>query len=779
MPGRKIEILAPAGSYDAFKAAIRAGADAVYAGGTRFGARAYADNFSEKELIKAIKEAHFYGRKIYLTVNTLLKEHEIDTLWDYLRPYYENGLDAVIVQDFGVVEYIRNFFPDLDIHASTQMTITDVMGAKFVQDQGMTRVVPARELSLDEIRQIRQQTNLEIECFVHGALCYCYSGQCLLSSMIGGRSGNRGQCAQPCRLPYTFENASEKGRQYYLSAKDICTLDLIPDLIDAGIDSFKIEGRMKSPQYVAGVTAMYRKYTDLYLASGRNGFSVSNKDREILMDLFNRGGFSTGYFNHRNGSKMLSLSRPNHAGVPAARVQYQKGREVKVRALTGLHAGDVLEIPGEKNSYTLGDEVQKGEQFSFLLRKQVRLPSGMTLRRIKNKTLIEMITDEFIEQEIKRPVNGVLTMEIGKPAVLRVTSGEFTCEAESDEPVQTAVNKPLTEMRVTAQIRKTGNTPFVFSELSVQMDNHVFIPVQQLSALRRKVLDRLETRIMDAHVRNTLIQPYHNYTADIVNHDINSKRSPLFSLYIETEDQLATASDFFRRKKRIPEILYLSSSILTSEYFNEERINTELTVFRNNGTEIYVALPHVLRSSEYETFRYLLETADKLNNEGVLVRSCGEFQFLKESGFDKKIILDHNLYVYNHYAKIFWERLGVSDLTAPLELNVSDLLQTGVARELEFEIYGAQPVMVSAQCLFKTSGRCSKNSDLSELTDRFGNQFPVRACCDFCYNVIYNKCPQFMQADNPSVRELKPSSLRIRFSTEIPETVKKVLDAYF
>ena len=366
MSDRKIEILAPAGSYNAFQAALHAGADAVYAGGSRFGARAFADNFTEEEMIRAIHEAHLFGRRLYMTVNTLLKASETDSLYDYLLPYYENGLDAVIVQDFGVV-----------------------YGARFAQDRGMTRVVPARELSLEEIRQIRKGTELEIECFVHGALCYCYSGQCLLSSMIGGRSGNRGRCAQPCRLPYTFDAAADQGKQYYLSPKDICTLDLIPDLIEAGIDSFKIEGRMKSPQYVAGVTAMYRKYSDLYLENGREKFRVQPEDREMLMDLYNRGGFSEGYYRTRNGRAMISLARPNHAGVPAAKVKRQNGREVQAYALTDLNPGDILEIAGEKNDHTLGSAVKKGQSFSFLVRKNVRIQNGRILSRIRNGSLLK------------------------------------------------------------------------------------------------------------------------------------------------------------------------------------------------------------------------------------------------------------------------------------------------------------------------------------------------------------------------------------------------------
>ena len=259
---QKIEILAPAGSYECFHAAIQAGADAVYAAGARFGARAYADYFSQDELLRAIREAHLHDRRFYLTVNTLLKDEELADLYDYLAPLYACGLDTVIVQDIGVFSLIRQHFPEMDLHASTQMTLTNSLGAKFLEQEGAARIVPSRELSLNEIRKIHQDTNLEIECFVHGALCYCYSGQCLLSSMIGGRSGNRGQCAQPCRLPYTADGK----QKYYLSLKDICTLELIPDLIEAGIDSFKIEGRMKSLHYIATVVSTYRKLIDTYCA---------------------------------------------------------------------------------------------------------------------------------------------------------------------------------------------------------------------------------------------------------------------------------------------------------------------------------------------------------------------------------------------------------------------------------------------------------------------------------------------------------------------------------
>ena len=308
MKNKKVEILAPAGSYESLKAAISAGADAVYIGGSKFGARAYANNLDEEQMLEAIDYVHLHGRKIYLTVNTLLKDDEIEELYDYLLPYYKQGLDAVIVQDVGVFEFVKKNFPKLPIPVSTKMTVTNVLGAEFFKELGAERIVPARDLSLEESRKMKRETGLEIECFVHGAICYCYSGQCLLSSMIGGRSGNRGQCAQPCRLPYSI---GKNQPQDILSLKDMCTIEMIPDLIEAGIDSFKIEGRMKQPEYVYTVVSMYRKYVDLYLERGRKRLSVSKEDLKQLQSAYRRRGYCEGYYKQHNGKNMISLRRPD------------------------------------------------------------------------------------------------------------------------------------------------------------------------------------------------------------------------------------------------------------------------------------------------------------------------------------------------------------------------------------------------------------------------------------------------------------------------------------
>ena len=310
MINKDFEILAPAGSFQTFKAVIEAGADAIYVGGAKFGARAYADNFSQEELLEALDYAHLRNKKVYLTVNTLLKNDEINNkLYDYLLPFYERGLDAVLVQDFGALNYIHKAFPDLPIHTSTQMTVTGIEGVKFLKKYGVTRVVMARETSLPEMKRIHEETGMELEAFVHGALCYCYSGQCLFSSLLGGRSGNRGRCAQPCRLPYT--TLDSKGKvllkdSYILSMKDMCGINNLKELKDSGVYSLKIEGRMKKPEYAAGVVSFYRKYVD-------SMETVTNYDFERIKALGNRCGFTDSYYHNHNSSNMITYEKPNFA----------------------------------------------------------------------------------------------------------------------------------------------------------------------------------------------------------------------------------------------------------------------------------------------------------------------------------------------------------------------------------------------------------------------------------------------------------------------------------
>ena len=339
---RPIEVLAPAGSMECLKAAILNGADAVYLGGEMFGARAYAGNFNKEELLEAIDYVHLYGKKLFLTVNTLMKEEELPLLPGFLKPFYEQGLDAVIVQDLGAVSVIRKHFPKLEIHASTQMTITGVHGARIAKKMGAKRVVPARELSLEEIQEIKDDTGLDMECFVHGALCYCYSGQCFMSSMLGGRSGNRGRCAGTCRLPFYLDGTKNTKNAYPLSLKDLCTIEHLPEILDHGVDSLKIEGRMKGPRYVGEVTRIYRKYVDLYLSE--KPYKVESEDMKILMEVFNRGGFTGGYYKEYHGKDMMSMKRPDHQGLYVGKISKLMKGKISFTAQEDIHKGDALQI---------------------------------------------------------------------------------------------------------------------------------------------------------------------------------------------------------------------------------------------------------------------------------------------------------------------------------------------------------------------------------------------------------------------------------------------------
>lgn len=433
----KTELLAPAGSFEILTAVINAGADAVYAAGTRFGARAYANNFTEEELLQAIEFVHIKDRKLYLTVNTLLKEQEIGELYKYLCPLYEAGLDAVIVQDLGVMRFVKNHFPGLPIHASTQMTVTGAYGAKLLLDHGCSRIVTARELSLEEISNIHRATGAEIESFVHGALCYSYSGQCLLSSMIGGRSGNRGRCAQPCRLSYEVfdskEAAAAAGKQrenYPLSPKDLCTVHLIPELAACGIHSFKIEGRMKQAIYAAGVTSIYRKYLDLYESGAP--YQVTKKDYQTLVELGSRCGFTDGYYKRHNGRDMLTFKKPSH----------------------------------EKS----------------------------------NDFLQEKIYSLYVGTENKEKIKGILRLFPGKPANLVLQYKEVQAEISGDV-VQQARKQPLREETILDKMKKTGNTPFELEHLTLELGEQSFLPVGALNHLRRSGLDKLADTITGKYKR--------------------------------------------------------------------------------------------------------------------------------------------------------------------------------------------------------------------------------------------------------------------------------------
>lgn len=713
------ELLSPAGSYEAFLAAVAAGCDAVYAGGEKYSARAYANNFTNQELLDAIDYAHLNGVKFYLTLNTLCKEEEYKGLFDFINPLYMAGLDAVIVQDIGVISYIRKQFPLLAIHASTQMTITGTEGAKMLLHMGVERVVPARELSLSEIIQIRKNVAIEIECFIHGAMCYSYSGQCLFSSILGGRSGNRGRCAQPCRLPYDvykeslpvkhpgnpspMDKMNKNKEQYLLSMKDMCTLDLIPDLIDAGIKSFKIEGRMKRKEYTAGVTSIYRKYIDMYKANGRKGFQIDSQDRKNLLELYSRSGSETGYYHSKNGRHMITLQKPG----------YQMGEK---------------------------------EQFAE-------------------------INSDISEKKGAFLISGTFTFKKGEPISAQLThcsedTGVKTAITLYGAVAEAAQKQPLTEETIKKQIGKTGGTSATFCNLKIVLTEDVFVPVKELNDLRRNAILKLTQEVLKEFRRESAIllhDLYTTYPAKEVNGQDASSSLPVLSVYTESRDAFLQILDYGQVKD-----LYLDSSMEISE--------TMIALAHNKGKNCFLAMPYIFREAVRQEF--VKNKAVWLDFfDGILVRNYEELQWLKDIDYRKEIRTDFNVYTFHTESREYLRSLGVIQDTLPLELNAYELGEQYLGRS-ELMVYGYLPMMISAQCLNMTCGTCNHLSDTLVLKDRYEKNMLVKCYCDSCYNIVYNSIPLSLHKEWKRIKKIGPGSIRLHFTTEEPSLVKKITEYY-
>lgn len=725
---KEIEVLAPAGSFETFQAVIRAGADAVYLGGNRFGARAYANNFDEEELLRAIDYAHIHGRKVYLTVNTLFKEEELQELCRYLRPYYEQGLDAVIVQDMGAFGLIRREFPGLDIHTSTQMTVAGVYGARYMKELGASRVVTAREMSLEEIRRIHEEVDIEIETFVHGALCYCYSGQCLLSSMLGGRSGNRGRCAQPCRLPYeVFDIEKRKvalDGNFVLSPKDLCGITDIPMLAESGVYSLKIEGRMKQAEYAAGVVSLYRKYVDRYLydinearAKGmpedearkfaKENYVVEKSDMALLLDMGNRSGFTDAYYYKNNGKDMITFGKPNHV----------------------------------KTNESLQEDIRK----RYVYAKE----------------------EGF---EIKEKINGILRLKKESPATIELSTGEIHVVVTGDE-VQAARNQPLSREKVEVSIRKTGNTPFVLDKLKIEMDDDIFLPVQAINQLRREGLERLEMALLSDRRRE--FSESNEKACDA------SKRLPLaqtecayreaYVVSVEKRAQAVVA----RNCTFVDAVYYDSSCYDRTMMFSQLKEDVDAT--HEAGKRAYFILPAIFRSRTSEFYEKHLKSFMELGLDGVVVKSYDAARFAKEHFMESvSVVLDHNVYIWNREAKkLLWKFAPLRD-TVPLELNRKEIFDRDNEGS-EAVIYGYFPLMTSAQCVHANTTTCDKQKTVTYLKDRYGKYFPVKNNCSECYNTIYNTTPTILFGSHDELKEAGIMTYRLSFTVESDAQVSEIL----
>lgn len=820
----KVEILSPAGSVESLKAAVNASCDAIYIGGSKFGARAYANNPNQDLLIEAIEYAHIHDKNIYLTVNTLLKNNELkDELYDYLYKYYNAGLDAVIVQDVGVMRFIHEHFPDLQIHASTQMTLNTAEAANVLKDFGLTRLVPSRELSLAEIVDMKTKTDLEVEVFVHGSLCYCYSGQCLMSSVFTGRSGNRGRCAQPCRMPYTLVEErdskdfskdiklSTEDDKYLISPKDISTIDLIPDMIDAGIDSFKIEGRMKRPEYAAITTYTYKKYVEKYLELGRESYEryifdnqkEYQEDKMNLLDIYNRGGFTDGYMKQRNGKSMITLDKPNHSGVEVGYVsRINKGR-LYIKLSEDINKGDVLKVVGGKDDsntyeYTTGIGLRKGETADTNYDRRVRLDKGAKVFRVRNNMLIEYLEDEYIKANSKVIIDGKADVSVGENLSLTLIKDSIRVSV-SGALVEEAQNAPMSEEKIRKQLSKINDTHFSFGNLDISIKGKPFIPVSRLNELRRQGIEELEKALISRFYRDK--NQAKAKDANSQDKEVAYRKGPHLLEKTKSNDAVGIVVSV-QSKEQLDEVINrpeIAAIYIDSDMDNLSDLKDLFASVRSKGKKAYLYMPHIFRKVTYDYFKIHAQESNSIFNDdnlnGYIIRNLEEYSFIKEYLNDKlankEIITDYNLYIMNEEAAKFWNDLGSYKFTAPVELNKSELEDlAGLYHDMI--VYGRTPLMVTSQCPMKTvvggdnnhlnktrkTYCCASDVTNLRLVDRFNVKFPVVRNCRHCYNTIYNSYPLSLLSKSKDVLNLNVSNVRLDFTIESQEETRHVLDKF-
>ncbi len=744
---QNIELLAPVGNFTCLKAAVQNGADSVYFGASQFNARASASNFSLTELKEAITYAKLRGVKTHLTLNILMKEEEFEEAILLATKAYEFGIDAIIVQDLGLAKFLISHFPDLPIHASTQMTIHNLEGALAAEKLGFKRVVLARELSLDEITYICHNTHLEIEIFIHGALCICYSGQCLFSSLVGGRSGNRGKCAQPCRLPYELikENNHSKinlDKGYLLNTKDLCGLEYIPSLIDAGVTCFKIEGRMKSPEYVATVTRIYRKYIDLYLSN--QPYIINETDKRELALVFNRGGFSTGHFSSSPNKELIYREKQNHMGLYIGNVANLKETKshIFVNLKDSIYIGDSIQFEKETTNYTVSELIVKGKNQDTantglveLGRMKGNIHVGDKVFRTNSKALETLARESYQKENKKIPLLATIYIQQGKPIQLTVKTHTSSIYKNIEATVFSDIipikanNKPIEKQRIIAQLQKTNNTHYVFEKINVQLEENTFIPsISVINQLRRNVLDQITTQAIQNMNRSI---SFSSIEQDLEQKSIlsNTSSSPKIALLL---NNLLPTQDY----TKIEEI---DALYIPLRFFANRKREAELVALTQKN-KVFIYMPTIVKENYKNILNNLVETSiDKFHISGFVLSNLSSSLLIKD--LEKKYphrfayIANYTLNTYNSYTLKELAQLGFHRVTVSPELDKGSLLSLHKASHIakEMVIYGRLPIMSINYCLlgrtnhcYPTCGtQCQEKDTFFYLKDRLGFLFPI------------------------------------------------------
>lgn len=757
---KKIELLAPVGKLENALAAIENGANAIFVGGKAFNARQYADNFESDELEEIVRYCKLRGVETHITVNTLIKQEELQELINYLAYLEALQVDAVIVQDFGVAKLIQEYFPNLTMHASTQMTAHSLEDVLFLEKCGFKRVVLSRELQLKDIEWIKKHSQVEIETFIHGALCYSYSGQCLLSSMIGGRSGNRGRCAQPCRMTYSlFEGETMVlDKLYLMSPKDICTLSILPELIACGIDSFKIEGRMKSPEYVASVTSIYRKYIDLALKDPIN-YCVDEEDLKTLQSIFNRGGFSKGYYHQKSGKDMLTEKTPKNIGLHIGHVVKYNPKTKLATFYTNrkLNPGDGLEIWNKKKHTGTGISKHYEKDQQFTVQVEGWVDEGSPVYLSKNHELLKQLKKTYEKSTRKLPIQGDIYGAIGEPVKLVLKYGTHEVSVAGGR-LEKATNKPLTKESAQKQLSKLGNTPFTLEKVTIEWPEDSYINVSELNALRREGVECLEGVL------------YAKKEAKSVQYEVPNNKKALDETHVIAhvfnEEQLKVCLE-------TEEI----DTIYWDWQYDDASTKQALMLTQEREKAFYLVLPYIIKDSEWKACKESIEKWNQTNIKGYVVRTYGAYGAVIDSNKNK--VIDYTLNVMNNETVAHWLEKGATTITPSLELSREELAQLN--GPLEKIIYGHMPVMTTEQCILGNYKKCMKhkgNKGLYHLQDRKECTWPLMTDCVGCKMQVLMDKPILLQPER-DLSHLMINRYRLVFTQEKKEEVSAVIKHIF
>lgn len=774
---QRIELLAPAGSWEALEAAVNAGADAVYMGGKAFGARQYASNFDREEMTRAVYFAHMHRVRLYITVNTLVDDSELQELADYLLFLNNVGVDGIIVQDLGVIRLARQIVPELPLHASTQMTVTNSGGVKFAVHAGLERTVLARELSLEEIKAACA-VGTEIETFIHGALCVCYSGQCLMSSLIGGRSGNRGRCAQPCRLPYKLVNsagddmlAGKDAGQYLLSPKDMNTLSILPQLIETGVVSYKIEGRMKRPEYVAVVVDAYRRAIDAYLAGD---YKVPQQDYANIEQIFNRD-FTTAYLTERPGRKMMSDRRPNNRGVLIGRViRLDKVKNKAVIKLEKeLHLGDGLEFwvtVGGRVGTTVSEMKKNGQDATIGYPGEqvtIDVPNGVRLNDRVFRTLDNALmsyAQQFFGSDAKRriPVDAVVTAKLGETMKVMLTDDEGNVGyGETEFIVEPAMKRALTDDTVRKQIDRLGTTEYCLNSLTFEHDENVMVPMSEMNEARRRAAEMLDAARLEAFApargQRTLAG------VQLLPKEKGSRsRHSLLTVHCDTVAKAEAALNAGADR-----ILFGGDSF-SSKFISEEDYRAVAQLARRAGKEFAFTTPRIVKESQLAYFEKMFALWNELQPDCVYINNNGLWLMAREYA-NLHLWADGSLNIYNVQSLEFWREQGAEGGVLSAELTMGQVEHLAAVSPVPVEclVQGRIEMMVSEYCVGGSflgnldKGTCTFNCrEKLFLSDRKDAQFPI-ATDQYCRMHILNAHDLSMLTSIRHMESIGVKSLRI------------------